>query len=322
MASPPYSHNYPSAVSPPYPSNASLPAPPKRRQSDMLNLAPSVKRRKGSMFSVTSGTSSVHPLRQTSFPPENNGRAPAFSRSPSVDTMSLVSGSGAKKKKPRKSKGKDVESSSVAGSRAKSVISNQGKGKRRASRDQTAEEEEEEEGGEEMALDVAAASNEEKAREDKRRHILTNAFSGQQFSRYEAWRSSKLSDATVRRIVNQTLSQSVPPNVILAVKAAAKIFAGEIIEGARKVQSQWIKSTEDYQIKVPPEDHKIKLPLPLPANEKRRGPLLPDHLREAYRRHMLEADGGLVGQLGLWQLQQHSGVERFGVKVGGKRLLK
>ncbi|PBP20167.1 histone-fold-containing protein [Diplocarpon rosae] len=245
MASPPYSHNYPSAVSPPYPSNASLPAPQKRRQSDMLNSAPSVKRRKGSMFSVTSGTSSVHPLRQTSFPPENNGRAPAFSRSPSVDTM-----------------------------------------------------------------------------EDKRRHILTNAFSGQQFSRYEAWRSSKLSDATVRRIVNQTLSQSVPPNVILAVKAAAKIFAGEIIEGARKVQSQWIKSTEDYQIKVPPDDYKITLPLPLPANEKRRGPLLPDHLREAYRRHMLEADGGLVGQLGLWQLQQHSGIERFGVKVGGKRLLR
>jgi transcription initiation factor TFIID subunit 11 len=50
---------------------------------------------------------------------------------------------------------------------------------------------------------------------------------------------------------------------------------------------------------------------------------LPDHLREAFRRHMLEADGGLVGQLGLWQQQQQGGVpERGGVKMGGKKLFK
>ncbi len=203
MASPPYNHSYSSAISPPYPSNAQLPAPLKRRQTDMPSAAPSIKRRKASMLSTTSATSSAHPLRQTSFPPENNARTPAFSRSPSMDTMSLVSGSGTKKKRPRKSKGKDAETSSMAGGRAKSAVSNEGRGKRRGSRDQTAEEEEEEEGGEEMALDVVAASNEEKAREDRRKHILTNAFSmgsGQQFARYEAWRSSKLSDATVRRV--------------------------------------------------------------------------------------------------------------------------
>jgi transcription initiation factor TFIID subunit 11 len=37
---------------------------------------------------------------------------------------------------------------------------------------------------------------------------------------------------------------------------------------------------------------------------------------------MLEGHGGLVGELGLWQAQQNSGVERFAVKVRGKRLLK
>ncbi|KAL2062915.1 hypothetical protein VTL71DRAFT_5987 [Oculimacula yallundae] len=317
MASPPYNHSYSSAISPPYPSNSQLPAPQKRRQSDMPTSAPSVKRRKGSMFSVTSATSSSHPLRQTSFPPEHNGRTPAFSRSPSMDTMSLASGSGAKKKKPRKSKGKDMDASS--GTRAKSVVSNGGKAKRRGSRDQTAEEEDEEDAGDLMAMDTAAASHEDKVKEDRRRHILTQAFSPDQFARYEAWRSSKLSDAVVRRIVNQTLSQSVPPSVILAVKSATKIFAGEIIERARKVQSQWIEATGDDQTGLPSPPAEGDAPK---EKETRRGPLLPDHLREAFRRHMLEGDGGLVGQLGLWQHQQHSGVERFGVKVQGKRLLK
>ncbi|CZT05910.1 related to transcription initiation factor IID beta chain [Rhynchosporium agropyri] len=316
MASPPYNHSYSSAISPPYPSNSQLPAPTKRRQSDMPSSAPSVKRRKASMLSTTSTTSSSHPLRQTSFPPEHNGRTPAFSRSPSMDTMSLASGSVAKKKKPRKSKGKDMDASST---RAKSVVSNGGKGKRRGSRDQSAEEEDEEDAGDLMEMDMAAASHEDKVKEDRRRHILTQSFSPDQFARYEAWRSSKLSDAVVRRIVNQTLSQSVPPGVILAVKSATKIFAGEIIERARKVQSQWIEATGDSQTGLPSptaDGDTAK------EKETRRGPLLPDHLREAFRRHMLEGDGGLVGQLGLWQHQQHSGVERFGVKVQGKRLLK
>lgn len=80
------------------------------------------------------------------------------------------------------------------------------------------------------------------------------------------------------------------------------------------MQTQWVEAGADPQTDIPRSLE--------PDKEKRRGPLMPDHLREAFRRHMLEADGGLVGQLGLWQLQQHSGVERFGVKVKGKRLLK
>ncbi|KAI9047171.1 hypothetical protein LZ554_008625 [Drepanopeziza brunnea f. sp. 'monogermtubi'] len=322
-SSPPYNHphnqNYPSAISPPYPSNAQLPAPMKRRQSEVPTSGPASKRRQ---LSTASAAGSAHPLRQTSFPPETHGRAPAFSRSPSMDTMSLVSGAGGKKKKSRKSRGKDVETSSVAGSRAKSVMSNTGKSKRRASRGESVDDEEEEEegGGEEMSLNVALASKEEKDREAaKRAHLVDKILSPSQAERYAIWRQSKLADATVRRIVNQTLSQSVPPNVILAVKAAAKMFSGELIERARAVQSQWIEATGDNQTGLPSPPAEGSVP---PEKEKRRGPLLPDHLREAHRRHLLEADGGLVGQLGLWQLQQHSGTERFGVKVGGKRLLK
>lgn len=119
------------------------------------------------------------------------------------------------------------------------------------------------------------------------------------------------------KIVNQTLSQSVPAAVILAVKSATKVFAGDLIEEARKVQTQWIEATQDSQTSLPGPLGESYNP-----EEKRRGPLLPDHLREAFRRHMLEGAGGLVGELALWQQQQHSGVERFGTKLGGKRLMK
>ncbi|KUJ17611.1 histone-fold-containing protein [Mollisia scopiformis] len=326
MASPPYNHSFASAISPPYPPHAQLPQQPKRRQSDMPSSVPSNKRRKASMLSTTSATSSAHPLRQTSFPPENNARTPAFSRSPSMDTMSIVSGSvaGGKRKKIRKSKGKDNDTASVSGRKAKSTASGDGGAppssrKRRAS---TAEEEEEEDGGEGMTLNVDAASNEDKLKEERRRQILIRAFekNGQQFTQYEAWRSSKLSDSTVRRIVNQTLSQSVPPNVILAIKSTAKIFAGEIIERARKVQTEWIERTGVSQtgLPSPPAEGSI---VPF-EKEKRRGPLLPDHLREAHRRHILEGNHGLVGNIGLWQHQAHSGVERFAIKVQGKRFFK
>jgi transcription initiation factor TFIID subunit 11 len=116
--------------------------------------------------------------------------------------------------------------------------------------------------------------------------------------------------------VNQTLSQSVPPNVILAIKSAAKMYAGEIIEGARRVQTEWVEAGEEQISNPPPPGVVPRVP------EDRRAPLMPDHLREAHRRYVLEGDGGLVGQLGLWQQQQHSGVERFAVKAGGKRLFK
>jgi transcription initiation factor TFIID subunit 11 len=44
--------------------------------------------------------------------------------------------------------------------------------------------------------------------------------------------------------VNQTLSQSVPQNVVLVVQAYSKMFAGLLIEGARDVQAEWAAVAE------------------------------------------------------------------------------
>lgn len=98
------------------------------------------------------------------------------------------------------------------------------------------------------------------------------------------------------------------------IKAITKIYAGELIETARKVQAQW--ATVDEEAKM------ICGKMPTHLEEPLQGPLLPEHLAEAHRRIRIAREGGLTGQLGLWQLQSQSGVERFGSKVGGKRLFK
>lgn len=114
--------------------------------------------------------------------------------------------------------------------------------------------------------------------------------------------------------------------VSTAVKAVAKLFAGELIEAARNVQGEWITAGEKQ----------TDLPSPPPsANgagaddgaeepeeaEARRGPMRPDHLREAWRRYKICGESHGVGVQQLWHAQQGSGVERFSTRTR-KRLFK
>lgn len=108
--------------------------------------------------------------------------------------------------------------------------------------------------------------------------------------------------------------------VSTAVRAVAKVFAGEIIEQARLVQAEWIQSGEQQS----------ELPTPPPSNtgaasdeevEIKRGPLRPDHLREAWRRYRFSGESHGVGMQQMWHAQQNSGVERFSTRTG-KRLFK
>jgi transcription initiation factor TFIID subunit 11 len=159
-----------------------------------------VKRRKASMISTTPALSS-HPLRQTSFPPGGNDVfSPDEVRSPSVDTMSLVSGSiaaaPAKKKRGRKPKGAE-DNASVAGGAAPTAVSGVS-GRGRASRGMSVEEEDDV--GGEMDVTIVARSKEEKEKEKQHRAMLVAAFDDLQFRRYEQWRGARLSDAVVRRV--------------------------------------------------------------------------------------------------------------------------
>ncbi|KAL8876634.1 MAG: hypothetical protein Q9198_005201, partial [Flavoplaca austrocitrina] len=51
-------------------------------------------------------------------------------------------------------------------------------------------------------------------------------------------RRVKLRKETVRRIVNQTLSQSVPPSIVTGIIGYTKVYMGLLVERARDVQEQ------------------------------------------------------------------------------------
>lgn len=150
-------------------------------------------------------------------------------------------------------------------------------------------------------------------------------------------------------MVNATVSQSVPQNVSTAVKAVAKLFAGEIIEAARAVQGEWIAAGEE-QTDLPKHMFAALQPPPTDTSQStnggqetqdgevqdkekeererkaveadiRRGPLRPDHLREAWRRYRFTGESRGVGVQQLWHAQASNGVERFSTRTG-KRLFK
>ncbi|OAA38510.1 TAFII28-like protein [Beauveria brongniartii RCEF 3172] len=330
MASPPQYASSPTAMSPPYPTPASIPNKKRSSSFDTTGKPPAMKRRKASTLSQSSVP--VHPLRQTSFPPE--ARSP-HTRSPSVDALSHVSGSAvsgtasgvggasARKKRGRKlargagktgdDGGANDQASSVAGGKAATNVSGQGV-------DKEAEEDEDDDKAEMALEDVVARTQEQKQEEIRLRAMLVEAFDSEQYNRYELWRAAKLSDAVVKRVVNATVSQSVPQMVSTAVKAVAKLFAGELIEEARQVQAEWIRAGE----------HQSELPTPTPPpppadsteEEKReqeldpkRGPLRPDHLRAAWLRYRTSKQSHGVGMQQLWHNQQGSGVERFSART-------
>ena len=82
MASPPYRSP---AGSPPYPSSAALPNPKKRPSLSLTSHQPAAKRRKPTNASQISTPATSHPLRQTSFPPEESA-IDLGERSPSVES--------------------------------------------------------------------------------------------------------------------------------------------------------------------------------------------------------------------------------------------
>lgn len=134
----------------------------------------------------------------------------------------------------------------------------------------------------------------------------------------------------------------MPPSVVTAVRSVTKYFLTDLIVKARRVQGEWSEVENEKQADVeypgriltrnpeakekfdkqakewPWEAEKEEVILQEPP----RGPLRPDHLREAWRRYKTSLQGSSTGLQGLWHVQQHSGVERFPSKTGGRRIFK
>ena len=110
MASPPYRSP---AGSPPNPHPASLPNPKKRPSLSISSSQPASKRRKSTFHSAVSTPGGSHPLRQTSFPPEESAIDTGGIRSPSIESdftgitggkSTVTAGTAAKGKRGRKKK--------------------------------------------------------------------------------------------------------------------------------------------------------------------------------------------------------------------------
>lgn len=228
MSSPPYqSQTSPPAHSPPYPSPSQLPTintlangstSSKKRGAGDSGPSPSIKRRKPSTMSIAS-TSSAHPLRQTSFPPDE---APFAARSPSVgvdnDNVSMVSGSAVSatgrvpRKRGRKSKAEKAREAaekegtpSVAGGRAMTVASGRsgaGGGAQSAVGADGGDDDEEDDKDIKAKMGVAQfeRSREEREEEKRLRFMLVQQMDADQAERYEMWHAAKLTESVVRRV--------------------------------------------------------------------------------------------------------------------------
>lgn len=260
MASPP-------AGSPP----SSNFAPPRQRPNLGLALPSKSSSRKPSLAS----TPSAHPLRQTSFPPPDSleaqsavgsaqysptgsGSLDGFS---DAEIRSAVSGPVAdenfttgKKRKRGEKRGRGRPSKNQNGPRTGSVsLANgeDGRGSRRGAPSvvtgdgaDAGEEEEEDDDDEEGAAGMADDKEMDLEQDNRHRYLFREAVGAAHQHRYDSFNKVKLRTADVRRLVNATLSQSVPQNVVTVVGAYTKMFAGMLIENAREVQSEWMAVNE------------------------------------------------------------------------------
>lgn len=121
----------------------------------------------------------------------------------------------------------------------------------------------------------------------------------------------------MRRLTNHTVSQSVPANIITAIGGIAKSFVGDLVDRALDVQIEWL-AAEIKRGDGAPVSHDALAKDRI--EQRNRGPLTPDHIREALRRYKKDNEGASAGFLGL--SLQANGRENVAAKTGGKKLFR
>lgn len=223
-------------------------------------------------------------------------------------------------------------------------------------------------------FDLLDGAKEMNAAESKKqseyRAILYEKLTKDQETRFNTWNRISLKKATVRKIANQTVSQSVPQSIVLTIGICAKVFLGDLIEGARTVQEEWKASAErlptgELKARIIEESRKkresnaqsrtqnaqtkseggaedIKMEPSSPngvldsvevdgegkeedgvnpffeVEEMDKGPLAPDHIREALRRYKRDREGGGAGLQGM----SLHGREVAAARTGGRRIFR
>ncbi|KAF2249551.1 histone-fold-containing protein [Trematosphaeria pertusa] len=202
---------------------------PSRKRSSISSISSAAKKRKPSG------------LRHT-FAPESEvavGSPLRYSRSPSADSVATGSVAGGRKRKRRDGDAVSVTGSSARGGKARSAVDGGAGGE--GGEGEEGEELDDEDLEEEMdaVLEGGKATDATKKQEKEHERILMQAMDADQSERYATYRRIRLKRETVRKLVNQTLSQSVPQPVIIAVTSYSKAFIGELIDMALTVRDEW-----------------------------------------------------------------------------------
>jgi len=100
-------------------------------------------------------------------------------------------------------------------------------------------------------------------------NLLLKYFDQEQMSRYEVYRRAGFNKASIKKLANQALGQSISANVAVVIAGFAKVFVGELVDEARRVQAEWGEDGPD-------------------------APLTPEHVREALRRKRLETNNPAI----------------------------
>lgn len=208
----------------------------------------SIPRKRSSISSVTSAAKKRKPSQlRNAFSPESEGVGSPlrYSRSPSVDSVatgsvansSIVGGAGGGRKKKRKGKSARSTTGSVQAGKG-STAGAAGEAEAEAEPSESSSEEEE---AEETTLATEGGKYTEATRrqEEENRRILQDYMTASQKDRFDIYRAIRLKRETVRKLVNQTLSQSVPYPVVVAVTSYSKAFIGDIIDRALTVRDEW-----------------------------------------------------------------------------------
>jgi len=299
----------------------------------------------------------LHPLRQTSFPA--NGNAPVYpgasarSETGSIANSAFSTMSNNTKAPPR-GRGRPRKSLQVTDEDVRSARdggSTTGRGTKGDSQNKSVvsaarsnggrhedEEPEDEDEEEEEALEGDDLQANEQKRMDEKINVLQAQLTQAQSDRWSSLRGAALSSKAVKRIVNQTVSQSVTEICVKYVQWASKAFATEIVERAREVQAECAaamevsverekeaklrtlkekeKELETKEQKEKPDEgsaglseqdrqaiqteiKRLRKEAEAYIPNKHKGGLLPDHLREALRRYKADGDGGGFGFDGL-----------------------
>lgn len=166
---------------------------------------------------------------------------------------------------------------------------------------------------------------EEELDEEERLRLLIDHLDPTQMSRYEFYRRTTVNKGGVKKLANTVLNQSVSGNVAIVLSGVSKVFVGEIIEKAKSVKLRYDKANlliklqekrEIYEVmkddikklkkeerfvevaalKKDIEEIKVDLKRFDLKNVNENGPLLPEHIREAWRLYQIESGSCPNGQ--------------------------